>query len=163
MFDSPGGSLLESLKMGAYIADIPATVSAQVGASDIPNAICASACVYAYIAADYRYISNGARIGIHRFGFTETNLDGNEGAAIGQALSGIFSEYIRSHRVEPALFEAVSSIDHSDILWVSDSDLEKWRLCHLCSAKGATGAGCGVMLAVRGCRNAISIHAITSS
>ena len=43
LFDSPGGSLLESLKMGAYIADIPATVSAQVGASDIPNAICASA------------------------------------------------------------------------------------------------------------------------
>ncbi len=128
LFDSPGGSLMESLRMGDYIADIPAIVSAQVGASDMPNAICASACVYAYIAADYRYISNGARVGIHRFGFTETDLDGNEGAAIGQALSGILSEYIRSHRVEPDLFEAVSLIDHNDILWVSHSDLEKWRV-----------------------------------
>lgn len=128
IFDSPGGSLMESLRMGDYIADIPAIVSAQVGASDMPGAICASACVYAYIAADYRYLSNGARIGIHRFGFTETDLDGNEGAAIGQAVSGVLSEYIRSHRVEPDLFEAVSLIDHNDILWVSQSDLEKWRV-----------------------------------
>ncbi len=128
IFDSPGGSLMESLRMGNYIADIPAIVSAQVGTSDMLDAICASACVYAYIAADYRYISNGARIGIHRFGFTETDLDGNEGAAIGQAVSGILSEYIRSHRVEPDLFEAVSLIDHNDILWVSQSDLEKWRV-----------------------------------
>ena len=30
-------------------------------------------------------------------------------------------------------------------------------------AKGATGAVCGLMLAVRGCRNAISIHASISS
>ncbi len=128
IFDSPGGSLMESLRMGDYVADIPAIVSAQVGASDIPDAICASACVYAYISADYRYISNGARIGIHRFGFTETDLDGNEGAAIGQAVSGVLSEYIRSHRVEPDLFETVSSIDHNDILWVSQKDLEKWRV-----------------------------------
>ncbi|WP_139792840.1 PAN domain-containing protein [Pseudophaeobacter leonis] len=128
MFDSPGGSLMESLRMGDYIADIPAIVSAQVGASDMPDAICASACVYAYIAADYRYISNDARIGVHRFGFTETDLDGNEGAAIGQAVSGILSEYIRSHRVEPDLFETVSLIDHNDILWVSRIDLEKWRV-----------------------------------
>ncbi len=128
IFDSPGGSLMESLRMGAYIADIPAIVSAQVGASDMPDAICASACVYAYISADYRYILNGARIGIHRFGFTETDLDGNEGAAIGQAVSGVLSEYIRTHRVEPDLFETVSLIDHNDILWVSRSDLEKWRV-----------------------------------
>jgi len=33
----------------------------------------------------------------------------------------------------------------------------------LWSAKGATGAGCGVMLAVWRCRNAISIHASISS
>ena len=128
IFDSAGGSLMESLKMGDYIADIPAIVSAQVGVSDMPDAICASACVYAYIAADYRYISNRARIGIHRFGFTETDLDGNEGAAIGQAVSGILSEYIRSHRVEPDLFEAISLIDHNDILWVSQRNLEKWHV-----------------------------------
>lgn len=128
MFDSPGGSLMESLRMGDYIADIPAIVSAQVGSSDLPDAICASACVYAYIAADYRFISGGARIGIHRFGFAETDLDGNEGAALGQAVSGILSEYIRSHRVEPDLFEMISLIDHNEILWVPLEDLEKWRV-----------------------------------
>jgi len=53
-----------------------------------------------------------ARIGIHRFGFTVTDIDGNEGAAIFQSVSGILSEYIRYYRVEPDLFEVVSLIDH---------------------------------------------------
>ncbi len=39
MFDSPGGSLIESLEIGAYIAEIPAVVSAQVGSQDMPNAV----------------------------------------------------------------------------------------------------------------------------
>lgn len=128
MFDSPGGSVMESLRMGAYIADIPAIVSAQVGSAEMKDAICASACVYTFISADYRYISDGGRIGIHRFASTDSDIDGNEGMAVGQSLSGILSEYIRTHRAEPELFEAISSIDHEDILWVSRRDLEDWRV-----------------------------------
>ncbi|SEO17051.1 hypothetical protein [Palleronia pelagia] len=128
MFDSPGGSLMESLELGGFIADIPAIVSAQVGSSDLPNAVCASACVYAYLAADYRYLPEGARIGIHQFGLYDSDLDGQQGAALGQALSGILSEYLRSHRVEPDLFEAISVIEHDDILWVPQRDLEAWRV-----------------------------------
>lgn len=128
IFNSPGGSLIESIDLGEFIADIPAIVSAQVGSSDMPGAICASACVYAYIAADYRYLSRGARIGVHRFGFSEVKIDGNQGAAIGQALSGILSEYIRGHRVQPEFFEAISLIDHDDILWVPEDDLKNWRV-----------------------------------
>lgn len=128
MFDSPGGALMESLEMGDFISDLPAIVSAQVGSQDIPDAECASACVYAYIAADYRYMSEGAKIGIHRFGVYDVEMDGNEGAALGQAVSGILSEYIRSHRVEPEFFEAISLMDHNDILWVPTQELERWRV-----------------------------------
>ncbi|SER47892.1 hypothetical protein SAMN04490244_101195 [Tranquillimonas rosea] len=128
LFDSPGGSLMESLRMGNYIADIPAIVSAQVGGSDMPDAICASACVYAYIAADYRYLSGSGRIGIHQFGMSEGTLDGTEGLAIGQSLSGLLSGYIRANRTEPELFEAISAIDHDDILWVPREELEDWRV-----------------------------------
>ncbi|MCL1630103.1 hypothetical protein M3N55_15355 [Roseibaca sp. V10] len=128
MFDSPGGSLIESLEIGAYIAEIPAIVSAQVGSQDMPSAVCASACVYAYLAADYRYLPDGARIGIHQFGLYDTDLDGQAGAALGQTLSGILSEYIRTHRAEPEFFEAISVIEHDEILWVSRRDLEAWRV-----------------------------------
>jgi len=55
-------------------------------------------------------------------------LDGNEGAALGQAVSGILSEYIRTHRAEPEFFEAISLIDHDDILWVPTDKLERWRV-----------------------------------
>jgi hypothetical protein len=128
MFDSPGGSLVESLEIGGYISEIPAIVSAQVGSRDVQNAVCASACVYAYLAADYRYLPDGARIGIHQFGLYDTDLDGQAGAALGQTMSGILSEYIRAHRADPELFEAISVIEHDDILWVSRRDLEAWRV-----------------------------------
>lgn len=128
IFDSPGGSLIESLMLGTYISEIPAIVSAQVGSRDLPKAVCASACVYAYLAADYRYLMDGARIGIHQFGLHDTDLDGQAGAALGQSLSGILSEYIRTHRAEPEFFEAISFIEHNDILWVSRRDLEAWRV-----------------------------------
>jgi hypothetical protein len=128
IFNSPGGSLVESLEMGAYIADLPAIVSAQVGASEMEGAICASACVYAYLAADYRYISANARIGIHQFGLYDVELDGNQGAAIGQVMSGVLSEYIRTHRAGPELFEAISGTGHDDILWIPRQQLEDWRV-----------------------------------
>lgn len=128
IFDSPGGSLVESLEMGAFVADLPAIVSAQVGSSDFPEAICASACVYAYLAADYRYISTGARIGIHQFGIYDVELDGNQGAAIGQVMSGVISEYIRTHRAGPELFEVTSGTGHDDILWIPRQKLEDWRV-----------------------------------
>jgi len=81
MFDSPGGALMESLEMGNFISGLPAIVSAQVGSQDMPDAESASACVYAYIAADYRYMGEGAKIGIHRFGVYDVEMDGNEGPA----------------------------------------------------------------------------------
>lgn len=66
--------MIESLELGAYIFEIPAIVSSQVGSPDVPNAVCASACVYTYLAADYRYLPDGARIGIHQFGLYEALL-----------------------------------------------------------------------------------------
>ncbi|GGE29180.1 hypothetical protein GCM10011360_16600 [Primorskyibacter flagellatus] len=128
LFDSPGGSLMEGVRMGRYIADIPAIVSAQVGSTAAPEAICASACVYAYIGADYRYLHGSGRIGIHQFSISGGTLDGEEGLAIGQSLSGLLSEYIRANRAEPELFEAISAIEHDDILWVPRRKLEDWRV-----------------------------------
>ena len=55
-------------------------------------------------------------------------ISGTFDAEYGQALSGVLSEYLRSHRVEPDLFEAISVIEHDDILWVPRRDLEAWRV-----------------------------------
>ncbi|OAN71581.1 hypothetical protein A8B83_11730 [Rhodobacteraceae bacterium EhC02] len=127
-FDSPGGSLMESMEMGEYIASLSPLVSAQVGGTDQPGAICASACVYAYLAADYRYISSDARIGVHQFRFYTDEIDGQQGAALGQLISGMLSEYIRTHRARPEFFEAISGVDHDDIMWIPRQQLEDWRV-----------------------------------
>jgi hypothetical protein len=128
LLDSPGGSLAESLRMGDFIASLPAVVSAQVGSSERPSAICASACVYAFLAADYRYMGNEGRIGIHQFSVYDIELDGRQGAALGQTVSGILSEYIRKNRASPELFEAISGVGHDDIMWIPRDKLEEWRV-----------------------------------
>jgi hypothetical protein len=127
-FDSPGGSLMESLEMGEYIASLAPLVSAYVGSADHPGAICASACVYAYLAADYRYLLSDARIGVHQFRFYSDEIDGRQGAALGQLISGMLSEYIRTHRARPEFFEAISGVDHDDIMWIPREQLEDWRV-----------------------------------
>lgn len=57
-FDSPGGSLLEGILIGQVIATLPEDTTSRVAGGNSP--ICASACVYAYIGADFRFIEEGA-------------------------------------------------------------------------------------------------------
>ena len=128
IFDSPGGSLFESLEMADYISSIPAIVSTQVGTESASRAICASACVYAYLAGDYRYLARDARIGVHQFGVYSDELDGRQGAALGQVISGLLSEHIRKSRARPELFEAISGVGHDDIMWIPRDRLEDWRV-----------------------------------
>lgn len=51
-FDSPGGSLMEGIRIGQVIAGQPQNTTSRIAGGGSP--ICASACVYAYIGADFR-------------------------------------------------------------------------------------------------------------
>jgi hypothetical protein len=50
-FDSPGGNLLEGVRIGRLIASRSEITTSLVGTPDHSNAICASACVFAYLGA----------------------------------------------------------------------------------------------------------------
>lgn len=62
-FDSPGGALMEGIRIGQVIAARPESTSSRIAGNSSP--ICASACVYAYIGADFRFIENGSGLGVH--------------------------------------------------------------------------------------------------
>lgn len=66
MFDSPGGNLAEGLKLGEYISTLGYLTTSQVGTLEKPDAICASACVYAFLGSNFRALGTG-QIGVHRF------------------------------------------------------------------------------------------------
>lgn len=123
LFDSPGGSLIEGLELGKFIASLPVMTSAQVGTFDNPSAICASACVYAFLGADYRYASNERQIGVHRFFGGADQMAGAEAMDISQTISAEITAYLRSRRVDPAFFEDIVSSAPDEINWVSKERL----------------------------------------
>lgn len=120
--DSPGGRLLEGMRLGRAISALPYHTSISVGTED-GTQICASACVLAYLGADYRFLAEPARLGVHQFSIN-TELGSDEALSISQALSAEIVEYIREMRADPELFSLMVSAHADDIYWVPKARLE---------------------------------------
>lgn len=128
-FNSPGGSLVEGLKIGRYLADLPVTVTTNVTRDLATPGDCASACVFAYMGGQYRYLFPGSRLGVHQFYLGETaDLSASEGVAVSQFLAGEIVEFIRNSRAKPEFFSLISSIDPDQIYWVPEEKLRDLRV-----------------------------------
>lgn len=123
VFDSPGGSLIEGLELGRLIANLPVMTSSQVGTLDNQTAICASACVYAFLGADFRYVSMEGQIGVHRFYGGSDEMGGTEAMDISQTMSAEITSYLRSRNVDPVFFEDIVSSAPHEMNWVSKERL----------------------------------------
>lgn len=128
LFDSPGGSLGEGLMIGRLISELPVPTSAQVGWLENPEAICASACVYAFIGADYRYMGLEGAIGVHRFSSADDTLSSSDALDISQNISAMITAHLRRSNVDLAFFEDIVSAAPDEISWVSRSRLEEIRV-----------------------------------
>lgn len=128
LMDSPGGNLTEGLAIGRMIAALPEITTMQVGSAERPDAICASACVLSYLGADYRYLADQGRIGVHRFAAPEADMDGPEALSVAQELSAVLTEYIRAQRADPAFYERMARTSFEGIDWVERERLEEWRV-----------------------------------
>lgn len=127
-FDSPGGSLMEGLHMGALIADLPGTTQSHVGGPNAGSAICASACVYAYLGARFRYLAPRARIGVHKFYMEGKSMRGGEAIALSQELSGEIVSYLRDRGVDADFFQDIVSSGGDSIYWVPHDRLASLKV-----------------------------------
>jgi hypothetical protein len=121
--DSLGGSLEESLRLGRAISELPYATRVSVG-TDEGSQICASACVNVYLGADYRFLSDEARIGVHRFSTTNPAIEANEAISISQDMSAKIVEYISAMRADPAFFNIMVSAHAEEIYWVPHQTLK---------------------------------------
>lgn len=128
LMDSPGGSVFDGLEMGRVIAARPEVTSVQVGTKERPDAICASACVYTFLGAGYRNLTERGRLGVHRFSAPGMKLDGHEALADAQEISGLILSYITEMRADPQLFRAMTDTAAEDIHWLREEDLVEWRV-----------------------------------
>lgn len=125
--DSPGGNLLAGIVIGRILNERSEIVSASVSNKGSP-AICASACVYIYLGADYRYLSDDGLIGVHQFNSTNSELDGVKAMSSAQVISAMIISYIQEMRADTELFTRMSETPAEGIDFISRADLEKWNV-----------------------------------
>ncbi|MBU2958912.1 hypothetical protein Q4511_16300 [Paracoccus sp. 1_MG-2023] len=119
-FDSPGGALMEGIRIGQVIALRPEDTSSRIAGSSAP--ICASACVYAYIGSDFRFIEEGAELGVHQF-YTQNELTGSDALAMGQELTSIILTYLQGRGVATEFLADIVSARGESMVWVNHQRL----------------------------------------
>lgn len=127
-FDSPGGALVEGIEMGKLIAALPNTTQSHVGGRSAGAAICASACVYAYLGAKFRYLAPRAKIGVHKFYMEGKAMRGGEALALSQDLSGMIVSYLRTRGVDAEFFQDIISSAEGGIYWVPHDRLASLKV-----------------------------------
>lgn len=128
-FNSPGGNLLSGIEIGRLIRKHGARTILGRGsleADQAKPAECHSACSLAFLGGVYRYASEGAIFGVHRFssavGPSDTDLD------TAQILSAAVSTYIREMEVHPRLFDLMAATAKDEIYIVSPRMMEGLRV-----------------------------------
>ncbi len=114
---------MEGIKLGELISSLPTITSSVVGQFDDPDAICASACVYAFLGADYRDLTYNGRIGVHKFYSQDGSLSSGDAMEMSQNLSASIAGYLRTRRVDSSFFDDIVSASANDINWVSKERL----------------------------------------
>jgi hypothetical protein len=118
-FDSPGGDVAESIKLGEELRSHH--INTAIGRpDDTPDeeseAVCASACVFAYAGGENRFMAaNSGRLGIHQFSSAKRK------AAIAetQAVSGLIVAYLSHMGVDPNAFALQAMVDPESIMWLT--------------------------------------------
>ena len=128
VFNSPGGNLLEGVRIGRVIADESTLTTSLVGTHDDPDAICASACVFAFLGADAREKGPNGRIGLHQFSIPSNNFSGAEALGYGQQISAILTTYLSRRSASLEIFDRMVLTPPSEIDWVSDIALFDLRI-----------------------------------
>jgi hypothetical protein len=123
---SPGGSVVQALKLGRLITTLNADTS--VGQPGSPGD-CLSACVWAYLGGDYRFLPDQSRIGVHQFAFgNENNIQTGTATAITQTLAAEIEQFIKQSRADTDFFKLVTSALPSDIYFVPHDKLRELRV-----------------------------------
>ena len=99
-FNSPGGSLLEGMRLGRAIRHLQLYTSIGVDGDQATNkaSICASACAYAFAGGVSRFIdADTGRLGLHQF-YSASGSDAYEGDT--QLIGGLLAAYLNEMGVD---------------------------------------------------------------
>lgn len=132
-FNSPGGSLVEGMRLGRAIRRLQffTTVGAYTPTYD-PEAdtasICASACAYAFAGGTSRFLTEySGRLGVHQFYTDGTDSLSGEAA---QQVSGMIVAYLGEMGIDAKVFTISTIADRNGMIWLTPDDALKLRFAN---------------------------------
>jgi hypothetical protein len=112
---SPGGSVVEALKLGRLISKLKANTS--VGRSSATSAECLSACVWAYLGGTYRFLPDTSEVGVHQFAFVNDKAVQTETAtAVSQSMAAEIVEFMKQNRA--ALRKEIHTLEYGNRIYM---------------------------------------------
>jgi hypothetical protein len=126
--NSPGGSLIAGIELGRLLrkyglsTDVGRKSPASNKRFDIEEGGCYSACAYAYLGGQFRYLKEDSHYGVHQFK-SAGQEGGDEGTA--QIASAVIVEYVRSMDVDTELFGLSVSASPATMNEIDKATLER--------------------------------------
>lgn len=128
VLNSPGGKLYAGMELGRIIrkyglnTDVGSqTERSNKGITYGPGE-CYSACTYAYLGGEFRYMTAGSHFGVHRF-YAHKTSEGNMDEA--QITSAQIVSYVREMGVDPDFFTLSTMAGPDDMMEPDKAVLEK--------------------------------------
>lgn len=124
-FHSPGGNLYAAMEMGRIIRERgnPTTLGQSITLENpefsmdvvrFPDPVCFSACAYAFLGGEKRYISEGGQLGVHRFGSKSYQFTGDEA----QSVTSDVARYIEEMGADQRLLQIASRTAFEDDIFI---------------------------------------------
>lgn len=127
IFNSPGGSLGEGLRLGRTIRELgfSTSIGTQMEAGPVP--LCASACAYAFLGGVSRYYrESDGLLGVHQF----YSPEGLQSADEVQQISGQIVQYMDEMGVRATAFSLASMANRDGMIWLSEQDALQLRFAN---------------------------------
>ncbi len=144
LIESPGGTVLGAMKLGAVFRKLGAAVMvAAARGSETSQSLrlvpadCLSACVYAFMGGKKRLVPSISRLGIHRM-VVDTRTTSFFGTEEGERIYGspefvaALAQYTKSMGVDPVVIAYAEQVAPEEIHILSRGELRRW---HLASAR----------------------------
>jgi hypothetical protein len=128
VFNSPGGVVLESLKLGRAIRD--AGLYTSVGRFEegvfTTGAECVSACAYAFLGGVQRRVVGDGRVGVHQF--AAAGASQGLTAADAQTLMGLIAIYLDRMVGKTTVLTIAASTPPTGTRWLSAPELRRYAV-----------------------------------
>lgn len=133
IFNSPGGSLIEGIKLGRVIRALRfdtgiGAYSEQFDLDANRQAICASACAYSFAGGVNRFIDESSgRLGLHQFyGNTAEDVSGE----MAQQISGLLVAFLDEMGVDAKAFSISTTANRDGMIWLNPQDARTLRFAN---------------------------------